>query len=91
MKVIGGPFVYLPVGTCDQKTESGESYINIRHQYKSRLIILEPETVDAEGYVDKFIDQSGIIPDMNERYGSKQWTYGHICGIGPPSAQQQRR
>jgi hypothetical protein len=36
---------------------------------------LEPETVDAEGYVDKFIDQSGIIPDMNERYGSKQWTY----------------
>jgi hypothetical protein len=25
--------------------------------------------------VDGFVDQSGIIPDMNQQYGAHEWTY----------------
>jgi hypothetical protein len=42
--------------------------------YKSALIAIESGTVKAESPVDDFVDQSGIIPDMNTRYGPQQWT-----------------
>jgi transposase len=50
-------------------------FAGISRDYKSTLIMIESGTVDAESYVDEFVDQSGIIPDMNQRYGPRQWTY----------------
>jgi hypothetical protein len=47
----------------------------ISRDYKSALIITESGTINAESYVDDFVDQSGIIPNMNQRYGAHEWTY----------------
>jgi hypothetical protein len=41
---------------------------------KSRLILFEKGTVDGITYVDECIDQSAIIPDMNQVYGVGNWT-----------------
>jgi hypothetical protein len=45
----------------------------IAKDYKSAVIIAESSTVNAESSVDDFLDQSGIIPDMNQRYGRHHW------------------
>jgi hypothetical protein len=50
-------------------------FAGIAHLYNSRLIIMESGTVDPEGYVNELVDQSSVIPDMNERYGSNRWIY----------------
>jgi hypothetical protein len=41
----------------------------IAKDYKSALIVAESGTANAESHVDDFVDQSGIISDMNQRYG----------------------
>jgi hypothetical protein len=50
-------------------------FAGISHDYKSTLVAIESGSVDAVAYVDDFVDASGIILDMNQRYGVKQWTY----------------
>jgi hypothetical protein len=40
----------------------------------SALIIVESGTIDADSYVDNLVDQCGIIPEMNQRYGPHGWT-----------------
>jgi hypothetical protein len=47
----------------------------IARDYKSALIVVESGTVNAERYIDELLDQSGIIPDMNQKYGSRGWTF----------------
>lgn len=42
--------------------------------YKSELIIVTRGTVDADAYVDKLIQGSHIIPDMNNLHGENAWT-----------------
>jgi hypothetical protein len=49
-------------------------FAGIAHQYKSHLIILESRVVDGEGYVGEFLDETGVIPDMNAQYGSRRRT-----------------
>jgi hypothetical protein len=36
--------------------------------------LIEKGTVDAETYVDDCIDQSGLIPEMDKKYGKWKWT-----------------
>jgi transposase len=50
-------------------------FAGISHEFKSSLVAVEPGSIDAIAYVDDFVDGSGIIPNMNGRYGMKQWTY----------------
>jgi hypothetical protein len=50
-------------------------FAGIPHDYKSTLVAIESGSVDAVAYVDDFVDASGIIPDMNQRYLMKRWTY----------------
>jgi hypothetical protein len=50
-------------------------FAGISKDEKFALIAIESGTVNAESSVDDFVDQSGIIPDMNARYGAQQWTY----------------
>jgi hypothetical protein len=40
---------------------------------KSVLITAELGTINAESYVNDFVGQSGIIPDMNQRFGADEW------------------
>jgi hypothetical protein len=40
---------------------------------KSAVIIAESGTVNAESDVDHFLDQSGIIPEMNQWYSPYHW------------------
>jgi hypothetical protein len=47
----------------------------ITRDYKPALIIAESATVNAESYVGDFVDQSGIISDMNQPYGPHNWQY----------------
>jgi hypothetical protein len=48
-------------------------FAGISHDYKSRLILVESGTTDANSHVDEFIDQSAMIPEMNARHGVKHW------------------
>jgi hypothetical protein len=50
-------------------------FAGIRHDYKSRLILVESRTIDANSYVKEFVDQSAMIPEMNARHGVKHWVY----------------
>jgi transposase len=43
--------------------------------YKSAIILITHGTVTAESYVDDLIDQSGLIPDLNNIYGARGWTF----------------
>ena len=45
----------------------------ISRSYKTNLIVLQNGTVDAITYIDDLIDESGLIPSMNEVYGVKKW------------------
>jgi hypothetical protein len=44
----------------------------ISQQWKSPLIAVD-HTIDAISYCDDCIDDSGLIPGMNEVYGIKNW------------------
>jgi hypothetical protein len=46
-------------------------FAGISHGYKSCLIRVEFGTIDANSYVDEFVDQSAVIPEMNARQGVK--------------------
>jgi hypothetical protein len=47
----------------------------IEKDYKSILILAYSSTVNAESYVDDFVNQSGIILDMKQRHGPHKWAY----------------
>lgn len=40
----------------------------ISTQWKSPLISID-QSVDVINYVDEFVDNAGIIPEMNKHYG----------------------
>jgi hypothetical protein len=42
--------------------------------WQTPLIAMDHGTVDSETYADDLIDQSGLIPEMNQRFGIMQWT-----------------
>jgi hypothetical protein len=48
---------------------------------KYALIIAESGRVKVESYVDNFLDQAELIPDMNQLYGTLKWTFmqGSAC------------
>jgi hypothetical protein len=50
-------------------------FAGISRDYKSRLILVESGTTDANSYIDEFVDQSVVIPEMNVRHGVKHWVY----------------
>ena len=44
----------------------------ISTKWKSPLISID-QSVDAINYVDEFVDNAGIIPEMNKHYGYRNW------------------
>lgn len=44
----------------------------IFYNWKTPLICIE-RNVNSTVYIDECIDQSGMIPEMNNIYGVKQW------------------
>jgi hypothetical protein len=50
-------------------------FAGISKDYQSGLVIAESGTINTGSSVDDFVDQSGIIPDMNRRHGTHGWQY----------------
>jgi hypothetical protein len=46
-------------------------FAGVGRDYKSRPILVESGTVDANSYVDEFVDQNAVIPEMDARHGVK--------------------
>lgn len=44
----------------------------ISTKWKTPLIIID-QCVDSIKYIDEFIDNAGVIPEMNKQYGIKNW------------------
>lgn len=44
----------------------------ISTKWKTPLITID-QTVDSINYIDEFIDNAGVIPEMNEKYGYRNW------------------
>jgi hypothetical protein len=48
-------------------------FAGISKDCKSALVIADSGTINTESYVDDFVHQSRIIPDMNQRHGPHRW------------------
>jgi hypothetical protein len=58
--------------------------------HKSALVIRESGTVNAETYVDEFIDGSGFVSYFNGHRGAHDWTQCMTVHRSKPQYRQSR-